>query len=204
MRRPLVRVRCLRDRSGKRARATILVIVSGVPWEDVPNADGMVRVFTRDLRPIQRHSDRNCRFNSDGVQDISALLACISKASPRIARRLCFLKIPASASRRNACSLPEYRCTRSATAVPRSLTGCERTRIGYSVSAFEGRDPNGISRPFRRSIAFDGFLCFGSSYLRFGRHFLPRQRHPASCTKANKKTVVSSQICTRFRACVFT
>jgi hypothetical protein len=32
---------------------TILVIVHGVPWEDVPNADGMVRVFTRDLQPIQ-------------------------------------------------------------------------------------------------------------------------------------------------------
>ena len=32
---------------------TILVIVSGVPWEHVPNADGMVRVFMRDLRPIQ-------------------------------------------------------------------------------------------------------------------------------------------------------
>jgi hypothetical protein len=32
---------------------TILVIVSGVPWETVPNADGMVRVFTRDLQPIQ-------------------------------------------------------------------------------------------------------------------------------------------------------
>jgi hypothetical protein len=32
---------------------TILVIVSGVPWEKAPNADGMVRVFTRDLQPVQ-------------------------------------------------------------------------------------------------------------------------------------------------------
>jgi hypothetical protein len=32
---------------------TILVIVPGVPWENVPNADGMVRVFTRDLQPVQ-------------------------------------------------------------------------------------------------------------------------------------------------------
>jgi len=32
---------------------TILVIVSGVPWEKAPNADGVVRVFTRDLQPIQ-------------------------------------------------------------------------------------------------------------------------------------------------------
>lgn len=32
---------------------TILVIVSGVPWENVPNADGVVRVFTRELKPIQ-------------------------------------------------------------------------------------------------------------------------------------------------------
>jgi len=32
---------------------TILVIVDGVPWEAVPNADGMVRVFTRDLQPVQ-------------------------------------------------------------------------------------------------------------------------------------------------------
>jgi hypothetical protein len=33
---------------------TILVIVAGVPWEAVPNADGMVRVFTRGLEPIQQ------------------------------------------------------------------------------------------------------------------------------------------------------
>jgi hypothetical protein len=33
--------------------ATILVIVPGVPWERKPNADGMVRVFTRNLRPVQ-------------------------------------------------------------------------------------------------------------------------------------------------------
>jgi hypothetical protein len=32
---------------------TILVILSGVPWETVPNADGMVQVFTRDLQPVQ-------------------------------------------------------------------------------------------------------------------------------------------------------
>ena len=32
---------------------TILVVVSGVPWVDAPNADGMVRVFTRDLQPVQ-------------------------------------------------------------------------------------------------------------------------------------------------------
>ncbi len=32
---------------------TILVIVPGVPWEEMPNADGMVRVFTRDLQLVQ-------------------------------------------------------------------------------------------------------------------------------------------------------
>jgi len=32
---------------------TILVIVHGVPWANVPNADGMVRVLTRDLQPVQ-------------------------------------------------------------------------------------------------------------------------------------------------------
>jgi hypothetical protein len=35
---------------------TILVIVSGVPSEKIPNADGMVRVFTRDLQSIQNIS----------------------------------------------------------------------------------------------------------------------------------------------------
>lgn len=32
---------------------TILVIVHGVPWETLPNAEGVVHVFTRDLQPIQ-------------------------------------------------------------------------------------------------------------------------------------------------------
>lgn len=32
---------------------TILVIVSGVPWIKAPHADGIVRVFTRDLQQVQ-------------------------------------------------------------------------------------------------------------------------------------------------------
>jgi hypothetical protein len=32
---------------------TVMVVVHGVPWASVPNADGMVRVFTRNLEPLQ-------------------------------------------------------------------------------------------------------------------------------------------------------
>jgi hypothetical protein len=34
-------------------RNLIMVIVNGVPWSDLPNADGMVRVFTEELQPVQ-------------------------------------------------------------------------------------------------------------------------------------------------------